>query len=52
MSRQIVFALSLFLLTALLPNLPALAYTGTVVDAATKRPVEDAIVTLPERHRT
>src|SRR5271157_1792545 len=46
MSRQIIFTLSLFLLSALLAPLPTLAYTGTVVDGATKRPVEDAIVTL------
>jgi len=46
MSRQIVFALSLFFLTALFPKLPALSYTGTIIDGATKRPVEDAIVTL------
>jgi len=46
MSRQIIFTLSLFLLSALLAPLPTLAYTGTVVDGATKRPVEDALVTL------
>ena len=46
MSRQIVFALSLFFLTALFPKLPALSYTGTIIDGATKRPMEDAIVTL------
>jgi hypothetical protein len=48
MSRQIIFALSLFLLTGSLAPLPALAYTGTVIDGATKRPVEDAIVTLQD----
>src|ERR1039458_5339916 len=48
MSRQIIFTLSLFLLIALFTPLPAMAYTGTVVDGSTKRPVEDAIVTLED----
>ena len=48
MSRPIIFTLSLFLLTSLFKPLPAMAYTGTVIDGATKRPVEDAIVTLED----
>ena len=46
MSRSIIFTLSLFIVTSLVRPLPALAYTGTVIDGWTKRPVEDAIVTL------
>ena len=48
MPRQIVFALSLFLLTSLFTPQPAMAYTGTVIDGATKMPLEDAIVTLED----
>lgn len=48
MSRQIIFTLSLFLLTSLFKPLPAMAYMGTVIDGSTKRPVEDAIVTLED----
>jgi hypothetical protein len=46
MSRPIIFTLSLFVLASLFRPLPALAYTGTVIDGSTRRPVEDAIVTL------
>lgn len=46
MPRPIIFTLFLFLLASLLMPLPAMAYTGIVIDGATKRPVEDAIVTL------
>ena len=46
MSRQIVFTLSLFLLSSLLMPPPTMAYAGTIIDSSTKRPVEDAIVTL------
>ncbi len=48
MPRQIIFALSLFLLALSFKPLPAMAYIGTVIDGATKRPVEDAIVTLDD----
>jgi hypothetical protein len=46
MSRSIIFTLSLFIVASLFSPLPALAYTGNVIDGSTKRPVEDAIVTL------
>jgi hypothetical protein len=46
MSRQIIFTLCLLLLTSLFKPLPAMAYMGSVIDGSTKRPVEDAIVTL------
>lgn len=48
MSRLNIFALSLFVLASLLGPMPAMAYTGTVIDSSTGRPVEDAIVTLGE----
>ena len=48
MSRSIIFTLSLFIVTALFRPLSAFAYTGTVIDGSTKRPVEDAIVTLED----
>ena len=51
MSMKIIFTLSLFVITSwftLLTPLPAMAYTGTVIDGSTKRPVEDAIVTLKD----
>src|ERR1035437_7431473 len=46
MSRSIIFTLSLFIVTSLVRPVPTLAYTGTVIDGLTKRPVEEAIVTL------
>src|ERR1035441_9756481 len=45
-SIAIIFTLSLFVLTSLFRPLSTMAYTGTVIDGSTKRPVEDAIVTL------
>ena len=48
MSRSLIVTLSFFMLTTLLKPLPALAYTGTVIDGSTKIPVEDAIVTLED----
>ena len=48
MSRSMIVTLSFFMLTTLFKPLPALAYTGTVIDGSTKIPVEDAIVTLKD----
>ncbi|MDO8431026.1 MAG: putative glycoside hydrolase [Candidatus Binatus sp.] len=48
MSRVIIFALTLFVFTTLVSPPSTMAYTGTVIDSSTKRPVEDAIVTLED----
>jgi hypothetical protein len=46
MSKPIISALSLFVLTSWFTTPSTMAYTGTVIDGSTKRPLEDAIVTL------
>jgi len=48
MPRPVIFALSLFVLTSLFRPPSTRAYTGTVIDGSTRRPVEDAIVTLED----
>src|SRR5208337_1270945 len=47
MSRSII-TLSWFISASLFRPLSPLAYTGIVIDGSTKRPVEDAIVTLED----
>jgi len=47
MSRSII-TLSWFIFASLFRPLSPLAYTGIVIDGSTKRPVEDAIVTLED----
>ena len=46
MPRQFIFTLFLFLFASFFAPRLTIAYSGTVIDSATKRPVEDAIVTL------